>query len=142
MLLEILQKVDLQDLAIRSGDGDPFRGLDTVLDWGNVLSLGEQQRLAFGRILVHQPQLVILDEATSAMDVPAEAKLYGLLRESTCVSVGHRPTLLRYHDTKLRLFKPGEASSDASSTNGSYTIGSIRSNADGVASEEVDLFFR
>jgi len=152
MLLEILASVDLSDLAKRSGNGDPFRGLDMVLDWGNVLSLGEQQRLAFGRIMVHKPRLVILDEATSAMDVPAEARMYGLLSDSTCVSVGHRPTLLRYHDTRLALHKTGDgntsgtgpagSSSSSSSANGNYTLGAIRSNADGVASEEVDLFFR
>ena len=66
-LLEVLEKVDLGELASRSGDGDPFKGLSTVLDWSNTLSLGEQQRLAFGRVLVNQPQLVIMDEATSAL---------------------------------------------------------------------------
>jgi ABC-type uncharacterized transport system fused permease/ATPase subunit len=66
-LLEVLEKVDLGELASRSGDGDPIKGLDTVLDWSNTLSLGEQQRLAFGRVLVNQPQLAILDEATSAL---------------------------------------------------------------------------
>lgn len=66
-LLEVLEKVDLGELASRSGDGDPIKGLGTVLDWTNTLSLGEQQRLAFGRVLVNQPQLVILDEATSAL---------------------------------------------------------------------------
>ena len=144
-LLKILARVDLPDLAKRSGEGDPFRGLDTVLDWGNVLSLGEQQRLAFGRILVHKPRLVILDEATSAMDVPAEATLYGLLGDRTCVSVGHRPTLLRYHDTRLKLHKIGDDTipeTAGSSSRCNYTIGTIRSTAEGIASEEVDLFFR
>ena len=144
VLLNILESVDLSDLAKRSGDGDPFRGLDTILDWGNVLSLGEQQRLAFGRILVHKPRLVILDEATSAMDVRAEARMYGLLSDVTCVSVGHRPTLLKYHDTKLTLYKPEdthhEIDSDGSSK-GNYTIGNILSTTDEVASEEIDLFF-
>ncbi len=138
ILFDILDKVDLPELATRSGEGDPIRGLDTVLDWGNVLSLGEQQRLAFGRILAHKPRLVILDEATSATDVHAEARLYGLLQDCTCVSVGHRPTLLKFHDTKLKIVKQGETTT----SNGNYFIGSIQSNGDGVASEEVDLFFR
>lgn len=89
------------------------------MDWGNTLSLGEQQRLAFGRVLVNQPKLIILDEATSALDVASEAKMYSLLQDmarkilsgsnqlsrpgATYVSVGHRPTLLAYHDKKLRL---------------------------------------
>ena len=66
-LLDVLDRVDLGELAKRSGDGDPIKGLETVLDWTNTLSLGEQQRLAFGRVLVNRPQLVILDEATSAL---------------------------------------------------------------------------
>lgn len=66
-LLEILDKVDLGELAKRSGDGDPIRGLRATLDWTNILSLGEQQRLAFGRVLVNKPRLVIVDEATSAL---------------------------------------------------------------------------
>lgn len=118
-LLDVLDKVDLGELAARSGDGDPFKGLATVLDWSNTLSLGEQQRLAFGRVLVNQPQLVILDEATSALDMVAEARMYNLLGDMgrkhllkngqmtapglTYISVGHRPSLLAYHDKRLRL---------------------------------------
>ena len=66
-LLDVLEKVDLGELAARSGDGDSVRGLEAVLDWSNTLSLGEQQRLAFGRVLVNRPRLVIVDEATSAL---------------------------------------------------------------------------
>jgi len=80
-LLEVLEKVDLGQLASRVGDGDPITGLGTVLDWSNTLSLGEQQRLAFGRVLVNAPKLVILDEATSALDMVSEAKMYILLRD-------------------------------------------------------------
>lgn len=118
-LLDVLDKVDLGELAARSGDGDPVKGLGTVLDWSNTLSLGEQQRLAFGRVLVNQPKLVILDEATSALDMVAEARMYSLLQEMgrktllkngkmtapglNYISVGHRPSLLAYHDKRLRL---------------------------------------
>jgi ABC-type uncharacterized transport system fused permease/ATPase subunit len=118
-LLEVLDRIDLGELAARSGDGDPIRGLSAELDWSNTLSLGEQQRLAFGRVLVNQPRLVILDEATSALDMVGESKMYSLLRDMgrkeilkdgqmtapglTYVSVGHRPSLLAYHDKRLRL---------------------------------------
>lgn len=104
-LLNILTSVDLPDLAKRAGDGDPIRGLNAVLDWGNTLSLGEQQRLAFGRLVCNQPRLVVMDESTSALDVVAEKKMYALLKElkPTFVSVGHRPTLLAHHDFKLSL---------------------------------------
>ena len=59
-LLDVLDLVDLRELPYRFGDGDPIKGLNAVLDWGNTLSLGEQQRLAFGRLVVNQPRLVIL----------------------------------------------------------------------------------
>ncbi|VEU33797.1 unnamed protein product [Pseudo-nitzschia multistriata] len=135
-LLEILESVDLSGLAKRSGNGDPFRGLDAVVDWSNILSLGEQQRLAFARVLFHEPRLVIVDEATSAMDISTEEKMYKLLiaKDLTYVSVGHRPTLLKYHTKRLELHK-AEGTSD-------YTFEDIRSTADGVANEEVNLFFR
>jgi len=59
--LTVLERVDLKELPYRFGDGkDPIKGLNAVLDWGNTLSLGEQQRLAFGRLIVNQPRLVIL----------------------------------------------------------------------------------
>lgn len=109
-LLNILTSVDLPDLALRAGDGDPVRGINTALDWSNTLSLGEQQRLAFGRLLVNRPRLIVMDESTSALDVVAERKMYTLVKESlvsqagdpaTYISVGHRPTLLSYHKLKL-----------------------------------------
>jgi len=109
-LLQILEDVNLKTLPIRFGDGDPFKGLNCVRDWSNTLSLGEQQRLAFGRLLVNKPRLVILDEATSALDIASEAKMYSLLQSNTkdhhqvtYISVGHRPTLNQYHNTKLIL---------------------------------------
>jgi putative ATP-binding cassette transporter len=70
-----------------------------------LLSLGEQQRLAFARLLLNSPQFAVLDEATSALDVATEKRLYGLLaqREMAFISVGHRPTLSAFHDTVLQL---------------------------------------
>ena len=76
--------------------------LDEVENWSQRLSLGEQQRLAFARILLAEPTLVFLDEATSALDERSEAHLYGLLRHAAwrpiIVSVGHRRTLRSLHD--------------------------------------------
>ena len=98
-LHQVLDKVNLPDLAER------FGGLDVEKDWSDVLSLGEQQRLAFARILINKPEYIILDEATSALDVENEAALYQHLQqlESTFVSVGHRPTLIQYHQKLLKL---------------------------------------
>jgi vitamin B12/bleomycin/antimicrobial peptide transport system ATP-binding/permease protein len=76
--------------------------LNEVQNWSQRLSLGEQQRLTFARILLLEPVLLFLDEATSALDEVCEAKLYGLLRTApwrpTIVSVGHRSTLRGFHD--------------------------------------------
>lgn len=55
-------------------------GLDAEMEWGHVLSLGEQQRVAFLRLLLHRPVMSFLDEATGALDTPTEAVLYTALR--------------------------------------------------------------
>jgi putative ATP-binding cassette transporter len=98
-LLDILDLVHLPRLAERVG------GLDAVQDWEKLLSVGEQQRLAFGRVLVHKPGIVILDEATSALDSGNEASLYARLRDSgaTLVSIAHRAGVLRHHTHVLQL---------------------------------------
>jgi len=81
--------------------------LDSVENWSYRLSLGEQQRLAFARVLLIQPKLVFLDEASSALDEAGESQLYRLLRTGTwrptIVSVGHRTTLRVFHDSVLDL---------------------------------------
>lgn len=103
-LLQILHDVHLDDLAGRTG------GLDAVNDWEKLLSVGEQQRLAFARVLVRRPSVVILDEATSALDNASEASLYQRLRDSgaTLISVAHRPAVLRHHNQVLFLKGGGE----------------------------------
>jgi putative ATP-binding cassette transporter len=81
--------------------------LDHTEDWASVLSLGEQQRIGFARVLLARPRLVFLDEATSAVDEPGEQLLYRLLRDSlpdtTVVSVAHRRTVEPFHDWRLDL---------------------------------------
>ena len=83
--------------------------LDLEADWSHVLSVGEQQRLAFVRAHIQKPQWLFLDEATSALDEDTEATMYSLLQErltqTTVVSVGHRSTLNKYHELVLRLNK-------------------------------------
>ena len=98
-LNKALEMVNLADLAEQSG------GLDIEKDWEEVLSLGEQQRLAFARVIINQPRYVILDEATSALDVQNEANLYNYLlnTRTTFVSVGHRPSLIQYHRLVLEI---------------------------------------
>lgn len=98
-LLAILERVALPQLAERVG------GLDAIQDWGKLLSVGEQQRLAFGRVFVREPGIVILDEASSALDSGNEAALYGQLRASgaTLISIAHRAGVLRHHTHVLVL---------------------------------------
>ena len=103
-LRHVLDEVRLGELVQRYPD------LNIIQDWPRLLSLGEQQRLAFARLLLNSPSFVVLDEATSALDVATERHLYSLLseREMAFVSVGHRPTLTAFHDTVLELDGSGK----------------------------------
>jgi putative ATP-binding cassette transporter len=100
-LQQVLEQVNLADLANR------FGGFDAKQDWADVLSLGEQQRLTFARLLLNKPNYAILDEATSALDQANEERLYQHLQASgaTFLSVGHRSTLTNYHQVVLDLSK-------------------------------------
>ena len=97
-IARILKLVGMDHFAAR---------LDDVDDWSRILSLGEQQRLAFARILLIRPDWIFLDEATSALDEPRERALYELLHQelpaASIISVGHRSTLFVLHDTELHL---------------------------------------
>jgi putative ATP-binding cassette transporter len=98
-LKQVLEQVNLADLDER------FGGFDAEADWADVLSLGEQQRLTFARVLLNKPNYAILDEATSALDLDNEERLYQHLRAigTTFLSVGHRSTLANYHQSVLEL---------------------------------------
>ena len=99
---DILRAVQLGHLADR---------LDVETDWSRTLSPGEQQRLAFGRILIARPALAFFDETTSALDEGMEHAIYGLVRERmpdcTIVSVGHRSSLENLHSNELTLLGEG-----------------------------------
>ena len=96
-LSKILIQVNLPDLERQHG------GFDTEQNWAQVLSLGEQQRLIFARLLIDKPRYAVLDEATSALDAQNEKQLYQQLRDSgmTFLSVGHRESLSDYHQSIL-----------------------------------------
>ena len=102
-LLSMLVRVNLPDIASH------FGGLDADPDWAKVLSVGEQQRVAFARVLLARPRYAMLDEATSALDIANEDSLYRQLAatETTLVSVGHRPSILKYHPQVLELAGDG-----------------------------------
>ncbi|AAS03848.1 MULTISPECIES: ABC transporter ATP-binding protein/permease [Mycobacterium avium complex (MAC)] len=101
-LHEVLTKVALAPLISR---------LDEDQDWAKVLSPGEQQRVAFARVLLTRPKAVFLDEATSALDEGLEYALYQLVRAElpgcVMVSVSHRPTVEQHHDQQLHLLGGG-----------------------------------
>ncbi len=103
-LKSVLEEVRLHQIVERYPD------LDVKQDWPRILSLGEQQRLAFGRLLLNAPRFVVLDEATSALDVKIEKHLYKLLedRDLAVISVGHRSTLIDFHDSVLELLGNGK----------------------------------
>lgn len=97
----------LEDVAL----GHLGRQLDDVQDWSKVLSPGEQQRIAFARVLLQKPKVLFLDESTSAVDESQEFRLYRLVRERIpeciVVSVTHRSTVEQHHDHHLRLLGDG-----------------------------------
>ncbi|MGH3669486.1 MAG: ABC transporter ATP-binding protein/permease [Pseudonocardiaceae bacterium] len=101
-LRNVLQKVQLGHLKDQ---------LAEEIDWSQILSPGEQQRLGFARILINRPLLAFLDEATSAVDEGLEHALYTLIRddlpECTLVSIGHRATLIPLHTHHLELLGHG-----------------------------------
>jgi vitamin B12/bleomycin/antimicrobial peptide transport system ATP-binding/permease protein len=101
--VEILRGVQLGHLADK---------LDVETDWSRTLSPGEQQRLAFGRILIARPSVAFFDETTSALDEGMEHAIYGLVRERmpdcTIVSVGHRSSLENLHSNELTLLGEGQ----------------------------------
>lgn len=93
------------DALRRVGLGQLVDDLARVRDWGQVLSGGEQQRLAFARVLLNKPDWVFLDEATASLPDDAQAALYRLLAErlpdATVVSIGHRESLAEFHARRL-----------------------------------------
>ena len=108
----VLDDALIHDALIKVQLGHLQGHLDEPADWSSILSLGEQQRLAFARVLLNQPCIAFLDEATSATDEGLEHALYTLLRKELpqcmLVSVGHRSTLDSYHSHRLVLNQGGQ----------------------------------
>ncbi|RMZ56621.1 hypothetical protein APUTEX25_002710 [Auxenochlorella protothecoides] len=95
-LADLLASVDLGHLLARGGES---------LDWGEELSLGEQQRLGMARLFYHRPRFAILDECTSGVSVDMERRFCSMVRDAgcTCITISHRPALMAFHDLVLAL---------------------------------------
>jgi energy-coupling factor transporter ATP-binding protein EcfA2 len=102
-IASVLKKVGLGRLAGR---------LDKDRLWDQVLSGGEKQRVAFARILLHRPDIIVLDEATAALDGVSQDRVMELLsrelKDATVVSIGHRAELADFHDRKI-ILRRGES---------------------------------
>lgn len=97
VIAEMLKSVGLSNLVDKLG---------SVEQWGMALSLGEQQRIAFIRAFINAPDIIFMDEVTSALDEDNESTLYGMLKtrlpQAIIISVGHRGTLVKFHTRELK----------------------------------------
>jgi putative ATP-binding cassette transporter len=99
-IAKVLEKVELDYLVGRLDEDKP---------WDQILSGGEKQRLAFARILLYRPNIIVLDEATAALDSQSQDRVMELLsqelRDATIVSIGHRAKLADFHHRKIILLR-------------------------------------
>ena len=82
------------------------------INWGDELSLGEQQRLGMARLFYHKPKFAILDECTSAVTTDMEERFCAKVRAmgTSCITISHRPALVAFHDVVLSLDGEGGCS--------------------------------
>jgi putative ATP-binding cassette transporter len=101
------RREEIAEALNRVGLGHLVDRIDEEAPWDQTLSGGEKQRLAFARIVLHNPDIIVLDEATAALDAQSQDKLMELLvrqpEHTTLISVGHRPELELFHSRKIVL---------------------------------------
>ncbi|CAK7334627.1 unnamed protein product [Dovyalis caffra] len=97
-MVELLKNVDLEYLLDRYPP-------EKEVNWGEELSLGEQQRLGMARLFYHKPKFAILDECTSAVTTDMEERFCAKVRAmgTCCITISHRPALVAFHDVVLSL---------------------------------------
>lgn len=97
-MVELLKNVDLEYLLDRYPP-------EQEVNWGEELSLGEQQRLGMARLFYHKPKFAILDECTSAVTTDMEERFCTKVRAmgTSCITISHRPALVAFHDVVLSL---------------------------------------
>jgi putative ATP-binding cassette transporter len=99
----------IREMLTRCGLEHLFARLDDTEQWGSILSGGEQQRLAFARVLVHPPDILIMDEPTASLDELSQFKLMehmrDLLGDTMVLHAGHRPGLEHFHNREIKLVR-------------------------------------
>jgi vitamin B12/bleomycin/antimicrobial peptide transport system ATP-binding/permease protein len=99
----------IRDTLMRCGLEHLIARIDETEQWSSLLSGGEQQRLAFARVLIHPPDILIMDEPTSSLDELSQFRLMeymrDLLPDTMVIHSGHRPGLERFHDGEIRLVR-------------------------------------
>ena len=97
------------DILMRCGLEHLIPRLDETAHWGSLLSGGEQQRVAFARVLIHPPDILIMDEPTSSLDELSQFKMMENMRDflghTMVIHAGHRPGLERFHDREIHLVR-------------------------------------
>lgn len=104
---DLISDEEVKQILVRCQLPNLANNLYDMRDWSNELSLGQQQKIAFGRILINKPNIIYLDEITSALDLESEEKLYqtiiDALPNSLIISVGHRLSLAKFHNKELKI---------------------------------------
>jgi vitamin B12/bleomycin/antimicrobial peptide transport system ATP-binding/permease protein len=99
----------VRDILARCGLEHLSPRLDDTDNWGALLSGGEQQRLAFARVLIAPPDILIMDEPTSSLDELSQFRMMEYMRDmlaaTTVIHAGHRPGLDRFHDREIQLIR-------------------------------------
>ena len=103
----IVGEEKIRETLIRCGLGHLISRLDETDQWGSLLSGGEQQRLAFARVLIHPPDILIMDEPTSSLDELSQFRMMEYMRDllpgAMVIHVAHRPGLESFHDREIQL---------------------------------------
>jgi putative ATP-binding cassette transporter len=99
----------IREALIRCGLDHLIPRIDETEQWSSLLSGGEQQRLAFARVLIHPPDILIMDEPTSSLDELSQFRIMEYMRDllpnAMVIHAGHRPGLERFHDREIRLVR-------------------------------------
>ena len=102
-----VDEAHIREMLVRCGLGHLIARLDETDQWGSLLSGGEQQRLAFARVLINPPDILIMDEPTSSLDELSQFRMMEYMRDllpnAMVLHAAHRPGLDHFHDREIQL---------------------------------------